>query len=124
MRFSTLIVFLAIAVLLIVVGLVLLFSSSESNSTEDFKTSLEGLTETQTDVYEDNFSSVYIIAQQTRDNHAAVREIINKKRNWEKLNPNKKIVSITMVTGDAGRSYGYPYVAGLLIHYETLAKAQ
>jgi hypothetical protein len=76
-----------------------------------------GMVEVQPDIYEYG-SSVYIRAS-FEDHNKGVLDIMVKKQSWEDLNPDKRIVAMSIVTGDAG-AYGTPMVAGLLLHYELL----
>jgi len=74
-------------------------------------------------VFDDLHSTVYfkVNAPVSFEEDKAIAEIIEKKKEWEKQSPNKKIVTMTIVTGIAlCRSRGYHYASpvGLLAHYE------
>lgn len=78
-----------------------------------------GSVEVLRNVFDDQQSTAYIRVDDPRIQEAdtAVAEIMMKKKNWENQFPDKKIVAMSVVTGDGG-GYGTPIVFGLLIHYE------
>lgn len=71
-------------------------------------------------IRDNNKSSVYIKVANPlilKNQDYAVMEIIEKKEEWQKKFPEKKLIAMSIVTGDMG-SNGHPVVFGLLIHYE------
>ena len=78
-------------------------------------------TEVLPNVYDDGQSTVYIRVNPSwndeGEGNAAIADIIAKKAERERQFPDKKVVAMSIVTGDAG-GYGHPIVVGLLIHYE------
>lgn len=79
-----------------------------------------GAVEVMPNVYDDSLGNAYIRVDRptTGKEDAAVAEIITKTNSWQLRFPNKRVVTASVVTGDSGMGYGYPIVAGLLIHYE------
>lgn len=70
-------------------------------------------------IYDDQQNTVYIKAnrESSGEEDAAVTDIMTKKKEWEKRFPAKKVIAMSIVTGDWG-GYGHPIIVGLLIHYE------
>lgn len=79
-----------------------------------------GGTEVLRNVYDDQQSAVYIKVDKPESGKedAALTEIMTKKKEWERMFPAKKVVAMSIVTGDVTLSSGHPAVFGLLIHYE------
>lgn len=54
------------------------------------------------------------------------QDLIKKKEDWEKRNPDKRIVTMTIVTGTINdpsvNESGKSFIYGLLIHYEKKSK--
>jgi hypothetical protein len=80
-----------------------------------------GAKEVLPDVFDDQFSSVYI---RLADADACVggiegfiAEIMTKKRSWKKQFPDRKIVATSMVVSHT--NCGHAAIVGLLIDYET-----
>ncbi|MCX6787191.1 MAG: hypothetical protein NTY93_01555 [Candidatus Kaiserbacteria bacterium] len=70
-------------------------------------------------VFDNGRNTVFIKADnpQIEEEDKDLANIVTKKENWERKFPAKKIVAMSIVTGDGGR-YGSPIVYGLLIQYE------
>lgn len=79
----------------------------------------DNVAEVLTGIYDDNKSTVYVKVDKPfrSQEDAAVAQLMLKKRKWEEKNPNKDVIAMTVITGDAG-GYGHPVVVGLLIHYK------
>jgi hypothetical protein len=94
-------------------------------STIPENTALAWGTEVLPNVFDDNEGTLYIHVDNRDIEQVDIREqadtaianIMTKKREWDKQFPNKKVVAMSIVTGNKG-GFGQPIVAGLLIHYE------
>jgi|GEM_PF-3079134 len=77
-------------------------------------------TEVLPNIFDDGRSTVYIKADRQRTNEAdkQLKDILNKKRNWKKQFPDKRVISLSVVTSDNDSFYGGSLVVGLLIEYE------
>jgi hypothetical protein len=95
-------------------------SCANDTSTEDSPLLLSFGTEVLPDIYDDGQSTIYIKANnpQAGEEDTAVADIMTKKMRWEQQFPTKKVITMSIVTGDGGALYGYTAVLGLLIHYE------
>ncbi|MDP3093233.1 MAG: hypothetical protein Q8N16_00520 [bacterium] len=133
--------YIAGAVLLLVIGLAWLYVASSSariaalssfigvvpaeKTLSPAEKALSSIgTEVLPNVYDDQQSTVYIRVDDPSDpswkgerGDAAIADIIAKKAEWERQFPDKKVIAMSIVTGNAG-AYGHPIVVGLLIHYE------
>ncbi len=79
----------------------------------------KGKVEIINNVFDDKHSTVYIRVESPEAGKSddSILEIMTKKKDWEEKFPNKKIISMSVVTGDGG-GHGHPMAMGLLIHYE------
>lgn len=70
-------------------------------------------------VYDDQHSTVYLKVDEPKasEEDAAIASLITKKNKWEKQFPNKRIVAMSIVTGNADNE-GHLIIIGLLVHYE------
>jgi major membrane immunogen (membrane-anchored lipoprotein) len=78
-----------------------------------------GSVEVMNKVYDDQQSTAYIRVNKvsTYEVDIGVADIMIKKKDWEKKFPDKKVVAMSIATGNSGGK-GYPAIVGLLIHYE------
>ena len=98
----------------------LILAGCGENSSTWKSIALTGSEEVSKNVFDDQQSTLYIRVDNLRPGgaDASIADIMTKKKYWEKRFPNKKIVAMSIVTGDEGGYYGRPIVVGLLIHYE------
>ena len=108
----------ALGVLLLVLVAVLVLISRADRKHNDRLMANMGA-EVLSGVYDDQHSTVYIKVNKAEDVHhnAAIAYVMAMKKTWELQFPTKRIVAMSVVTGDGG-GYGHPMVAGMLIHYE------
>jgi hypothetical protein len=102
---------------LILFTVFVLVSCGPSSSADDIPARLGA--EVMKNMFDDGRSMAYLRVDHPSvgEEDAAIANIAAKKNEWEKKFPTKKLIAMSIVTGNQG-GYGIPVVVGLLVSYE------